>query len=146
MVIAATRLHLRSWFYLAPFLWRTFLTSRQVARAAGFIGGRLLIDKYAAFWTVTGWQNEAVMRAYRDSGAHRAAMPNLRLWCDESTAAHWPGESGTLPAWGEIHRRLVLEGRASPVERPSAKHSFKQFPAPDVGRLPLERKLFPRLK
>ena len=35
------------------FVWYTFASQRQVVRAAGFCGGRLLIDARRTFWTLT---------------------------------------------------------------------------------------------
>jgi hypothetical protein len=44
------------------FLWYAFLTQRQVERAAGFFGGRLLVDSRLTFWTLTVWEGEQRMK------------------------------------------------------------------------------------
>jgi len=67
----------------------TLLAQRQAVRAAGFAGGRLLIDKHRTYWTLTLWDNEKSMKAFRGSGAHGRVMPKLVEWCDEAAYAHW---------------------------------------------------------
>ena len=53
MLASVTRLRVRSLRYLPAFLWQTFLSQRQVVRAPGFSGGKLLIDRRRTFWTLT---------------------------------------------------------------------------------------------
>jgi hypothetical protein len=92
MVVSVTRLRVRSWRHVPAFLWYTFVSQRQVVRAAGFSGGRLLIDARRTFWTLTAWEDERAMKAFRGTGAHARVMPRLFDWCDEAAYAHW-----TLP-------------------------------------------------
>ncbi len=89
------------------------------------------------------WENEKAMRAYRGAGAHKHVMPRLKTWCNEAAVAHWTQEAASLPDWQEAHRRLVAEGRLSPVDKPSAAHQAKEFAAPLVSvsrQLPLQPK------
>jgi ketosteroid isomerase-like protein len=37
------------------------------------LGGRLLLEANWAFWTMTAWESEAAMRAFRSSGANMSA-------------------------------------------------------------------------
>lgn len=134
-LISGTRLRIRSPFYLPQFLWGNELSARQLAHSPGFLGGKLLVDRDRTFWTVTAWRDEASMRAYRNSGAHRKVMPKLLKWCDEATVVHWSQESSTLPDWREVHQRMASEGKVSKVNNPSSRHPTKQFPEPRVGRL-----------
>lgn len=69
MVVSVTRLRVRSWRHVPAFLWYTFASQRQVVRAAGFSGGRLLIDARRTFWTLTAWEDERAMKAFRGTGA-----------------------------------------------------------------------------
>lgn len=134
-LISGTRLRIRSPFYLPQFLWGNEMSARQLARSPGFLGGRLLVDRDRAFWTLTAWEDEAAMRAYRNNGAHRKVMPKLLKWCDEATVVHWSREDAELPDWQEVHRRMVAEGKVSKVNNASPRHATKQFSEPRVGRL-----------
>jgi quinol monooxygenase YgiN len=129
-LISVTRLHLRSNRYLLPFLWRTLLAARQAKRAPGCLGMELLRDSNSAYWTKTAWTDEAAMRAYMTSGAHRNAMPKLLDWCDEASLVHWTQDAAELPDWTEAHRRMVAEGRRSKVRHPSPAHEAYEIPEP----------------
>ncbi|HVG33471.1 MAG TPA: antibiotic biosynthesis monooxygenase [Pyrinomonadaceae bacterium] len=139
--ISVTRLRVRSWRYMPQFVWQSLKTGRQAERAAGFIGGKLLREARNAFWTVTAWEDEAAMRAYRNAGAHREVMPRLLEWCDEASVAHWTQDETTLPDWHEAHRRMAKEGRPSKVKHPSPAQEAKQIATPRPGRI--ERVLKP---
>ena len=133
--ISVTRLRVRSWRYLPQFVWQSLKTGRQAERAAGFQGGKLLREAGNAFWTVTAWEDEAAMRAYRNAGAHRLVMPKLLEWCDEAAVAHWTQDSADVPDWQEAHRRMVAEGRPSKVKHPSPEQEARQIVAPRPGRI-----------
>jgi hypothetical protein len=133
--ISVTRLRVRSWRYLPQFVWQSLKTGRQAERAAGFQGGKLLREARNAFWTVTAWEDEAAMRAYRNAGAHRLVMPKLLEWCDEAAVAHWTQDGADLPDWQEAHRRMVAEGRPSKVKHPSPEQEARQIASPRPGRI-----------
>lgn len=59
------------------------------------------------------------MRAYRDTGAHRHAMPALGRWCDGAWFAHWQQPTKDLPDWAEVHRHMCSSGK--PANRPIPK-------------------------
>jgi hypothetical protein len=130
MFVSITRLRLRSVRYLLPFIVHAMRSSRQAKRAAGRVVADTWRDKHGAYWTRTVWTDEAAMRAFMMSGAHRKAMPRLLEWCDEAAVAHWEQESATPPAWPDAHRRLLAEGRRSKVRYPSPGHDAFTFPAP----------------
>lgn len=104
-------------------------------RSPGFIGGRLLIDAHRTFWTLTLWEAEKAMKAFRGSGAHGAIMPRLARWCDEASYAHWEAASGEVPGWPEAYQHLLDGGRLSRVEHPSPDHEAKRFPRPRLSPL-----------
>jgi Domain of unknown function (DUF3291) len=140
MLASVTRLRVRAFAYLPAFLWMTFRSRRQVSWAAGFSGGRLLIDSHRTYWTLTVWESEHAMKQFRGSGAHGEVMPKLAKWCDEASYAHWTiaeatiGD-GTVPSWPEAYAHLVTEGRLSRVEHPSADHEARRFPQPRLKPL-----------
>ncbi len=125
-LISVTRLHLRSIRYVPSFIWQTWASSHQVQRAPGFLGGVLAGDAAWGSWTMTAWADEVSMRAYRNTDAHRRAMPKLLHWCDEAAVTHWLQESAELPDKLEAHRRMLAEGRLSKVHFPSSAHAAKQ--------------------
>jgi len=120
-----TRLRLRSFFTLPAFLREAAASAREAAAAPGFIGGALLLEGRLVFWTRTAWASEEAMKAYRDSGAHRAVMPKLMRWCDEASVAHWQGEAES--DWDAIYARMAREGRLTRVLRPTNAHQQKRF-------------------
>jgi hypothetical protein len=135
VLASVTRLRVRSLRYLPAFLWQTFLSQRQVVRAPGFSGGKLLIDRRRTFWTLTVWQDERAMKAFRGSAAHAKVMPHLAEWCDEAAYAHWAFDGDSVPDWQEAYGRLVAEGKLSRVAHPSREHSARQFPEPRLKPL-----------
>lgn len=135
MLASVTRLRVRSVRFVPAFLWRTFLSQRQVERAPGFFGGRLLLDSGLTFWTLTVWENEQAMRGFRGFGAHARVMSRLPEWCNEAAYGHWVETADSIPTWDEAHERLVAEGRLSRVEHPSENHSKRQFARPRLKPL-----------
>ena len=135
MIISVTRLRVRLAWHLPPFLWWTFLSQRQVMRANGFRGGQLLVDAHRTFWTLTAWDDERAMKAFRGSGAHARVMPKLVRWCDEAAYAHWVASDDMLAEWPEAYERLVSDGKLSRVANPSADHSARRFPPPRLNPL-----------
>ena len=75
----------------------------------------------------------AAMKAYRDAGAHRGAMPKLLDWCDEASVVHWDQEDSRLPDWPDAYQRMVSEGRPSKVKQPSQAQTAKQIAQPRLG-------------
>jgi hypothetical protein len=135
MFASVTRLRVRSVRYLPAFLWNTFLAQRQVRRAAGLLGGRHLVDAHHTYWTLTVWESEKAMKAFRGSGSHGRVMPRLAEWCDEAAYAHWTPARASIPTWTEAYERLVAEGRLSRVEHPSRDHEARHFAAPRLSPL-----------
>ena len=135
MLASVTRLRVRLVRYLPSFLWKTFLAQRQVMRAPGFLGGRLLIDAGRTFWTLTGWESEQAMKGFRGSGAHAQVMPLLLEWCSEASYAHWIAAGISVPTWAEAYEHLVREGRLSRVAHPTPDHEARSFAKPRLRPL-----------
>lgn len=135
MFVSVTRLRVRSLRFLPLFFLRNYLAQRQVVRAPGFFGGRLLVDRRRTFWTLSVWENERAMKAFRGSGAHGAVMPRLLNWCDEASYAHWEPVSAEVPDWREAYEHLLKDGRLSRVENPSQDHQARRFTPPRLSPL-----------
>jgi hypothetical protein len=133
--ISVTRLRVRSALYLPEFLWDTFQSVRQAERTSGFLGGRLLVNAGRVFWTLTAWQDDSAMNAFRTGGAHRKAMPKLLDWCDEAAVVHWTQDSKEIPPWTEAGQQMIEKGRLSKVNHPSPAHASHQIPAPQPSRI-----------
>ena len=128
--ISITRLRIRSWRFLPAFALHTWRSLRQVQAAPGFAGGSILADRRWTFWTMTSWDGAESMRAYRNTAAHKAAMPKLLDWCDEASLVHWDQPAQELPSWTEADRRMRTEGRVSKVRHPSEQHAAMIFHTP----------------
>jgi hypothetical protein len=135
MFVSVTRLRVRRVFYLPQFLWHTQSSKSQAAKAEGFRGGRLLIDKNRVYWTLTGWENEKAMKAYRGSGTHSRVMKKLPGWCNEAAYTHWESPDTAIPGWPEAYEQLKSSGKLSRVEYPSPAHKARQFAEPRLQPL-----------
>ncbi len=128
--VSLTRLRIRSIRFLPVFVVYTLRARGQARRSAGFLGGALLLDRSWTFWTMTAWADEAFMRAYRNTDAHKAAMPRLLDWCDEASIAHWLQPDATLPSWLEADKKMREIGRTSKVRHPSPHHEDLSYRTP----------------
>ena len=136
--VSVTRLRLRSGLLLPRFMWLNEGVVRQVVKSPGFREGKLLLDAKLVLWTMTSWDSEEQMRAFRDEDAHRRVMPKLATWCDEASVARF-ADRGDLPSWDEAHARMVSSGGPSKVRNPSPNHARLEFPP--IRRRRIERKL-----
>jgi hypothetical protein len=136
MFVSLTRLHIVSLrFYPVAFL-QSLRAARDAARAPGFRTGRLLRAKRRTLWTITGWDDEAAMKIYRDAGLHLALMRKLMEWCDEAAVAHWTqADDEPLADWAQARQRLQDSGRPSKLRHPTADHvAFLIGPLGKIGR------------
>jgi quinol monooxygenase YgiN len=93
-VLAVTRLSVRSLRFLPGFIWHAVRSERQARNAQGCVATDVRREKLLVFWTRTAWRDEAAMRAYMTSGAHKKVMPKLRHWCNEASLVHWSDAVG----------------------------------------------------
>ena len=128
--VSITRLRLRAWRFFPGIAWYTLRAVRQARSAPGNLDVRLLREPNNTFWTCSLWGDEAAMRSFMQSGAHRKAMPKLVDWCDEASVVHWQQDDAVPPPWPEAHRRMQAEGRASKVRYPSEAQRRFEIPAP----------------
>jgi hypothetical protein len=129
-LVSATRLRIRSPWYLPAFFFYTLRATRQARSANGNHVVKLLPDAHRTFWTCTLWTDLESMRAYVSAGAHRQSMKRLAHWCDEASVVHWEQDSLALPGWDGVHRRMQQQGRPSRLDHPSAAHLAFQIAEP----------------
>ncbi len=134
LLIAATRLRLRSWKFIPVFVLHAFRSAYQARRAEGSRAVLILREARNTFWTCTVWTDEKAMQEYASSEPHRSTMRKMAHWCDEASVAHWVQESSRPPSWEEVHQRMQNAGRASKVNHPTEAHRAFQIPPPKVRR------------
>jgi hypothetical protein len=151
-IVSITRLRLRSLRFFVPFLVYTQRSLRQAKRAPGCRGVKVRRTSRLTFWTLTAWESEESMQAYRVGSPHREAMRKLPHWCDEAAVARWsagaaapvpaasqetvaegeaPAHSerscGPLPSWEQGVEGLLRYGRLSKVRHPSEAQSSNRI-------------------
>jgi hypothetical protein len=131
-LVSITRLRVRSWRYIPRFYLKVLRSALQARAAEQSMVVALFSDRRNTYWTCTVWRDEASMRSFMVSGAHRDAMPSLQAWCDEASVVHWVQDSDQAPTWEEAHQRMQTEGRQSRVSHPSVAHVACQIPPPRV--------------
>jgi hypothetical protein len=132
-VVSVTRLRVRSWRFLPPFIFTSLRIGKQARNADGNLGAKVLRDRRNAFWTCTCWESEAAMKEFMLDGAHGPAMRKLLEWCDEASLVHWRQDDAEMPSWAEAHRRMLRAGRTSKVNHPSAAQKAFHIEAPVEG-------------
>lgn len=128
MFISLTRLRVRRWWYMPLFMMWAQRSIQQARKTAGYREGRTLVDRHRVFWTLTGWDNESAMKAYRGADPHRKAMKKQAAWCDEGSVVNW--EADTLPTWIEAWERMQSSGRFTPLKYPSEAQKEKRIERP----------------
>lgn len=103
---------------LAPFAWESLRVGMQARQCSGYLAGSLAITGGLALWTMTLWQDGRSMGAFRDSGAHAAAMPKLAPWAKEVSVAGWRVAPEHRPGWEEALERFVENVRFPRVDNP----------------------------
>lgn len=121
MLVSLTRLRIASARVYPWAILQSLRTARHAARTQGFRAGRILRAQRRVLWTITGWDNEAAMLAYRGTGLHRTLMTKLMHWCDEAAVVRWTqDDKAPLPAWPDARAHLQQHGRRTKVRHPSA--------------------------
>lgn len=129
-LVSVTRLRLRKLRFLPGFAWLAVRSSVQAKRAEGNLQTLTIKDRGLTFWTITVWRDQEAMRAFRNSGDHKTAMPKLYEWCDEASYVHWEQESDTAPNLKNAYDLLVAEGVVSRLRYPSVNHATRAFREP----------------
>ncbi len=134
MLVSLTRLRLRSVQHLPAFIWHAMPSGMQARRASGFRGMRVLADRRLTFWTMTGWDDQAAMRAYISAGAHKLAMRRLADLCDEASYVRWDDLAFGPADWGVAWQRMIAEGVATHVTHPSPAQLARTWARPHARR------------
>jgi Domain of unknown function (DUF3291) len=103
---------------------------RSLEKATGFLSAKLLADRNGTFWTMSMWEDMDSMRAFRNSGLHRAVMLKAAKWCDQASVVRWETQADELPGWAEGHRRMSESGTLSPLQVPSADYKARRYEQP----------------
>lgn len=120
--VSVTRLRLRSFWHVFSLAWHTRRVNKQIKAADGCFTSVVRGSRDGIFWTRSIWRDEAAMRAFMSSGAHLRAMPKLKMWCDEASAAHWSQDAADL-TWAEAEGGMAQHGWTSKVLHPSPAHA-----------------------
>ena len=144
--ISVTRLRVRSVRFLPLFAVGTWRSVAQIRRTPGFLAGQLAIGRRRTYWTVTMWESQSAMQAYRNS-PERTCVCCAPCWrgLTKAAAVHWEQSDGTMPSLSEVVERLSREGRLSKLLYPSPAHANgqawpdRQIPAGGLRLRPLVR-------
>ena len=119
MLAAVTRLRLRSWRFLVPFMIHAARSQKQAAASQGCLSVVTRKTRGLAFWTLTAWEGEEQLREFLRASPHREAIPKLFPWCDEAATVHWHVGSNCIPSWEDATAELLRGGRLLRVKYPS---------------------------
>jgi heme-degrading monooxygenase HmoA len=129
-IVAVTRLRVRSIRFLPRLYWDARKIRRSLKKAPGFLGGKLLVDRKRAYWTITWWKDLDSMLAFRNSRVHTAVARMVYKWCDEASVVHWATKEDQLPTWEEAHRRMTEAGKLTRLRFQTADHIAHTFREP----------------
>ena len=101
MLVVVTRLQAKDVRSTAEVGRRTGEVLEQLRVQPGFLGGRLLIDRRQAAWTVTGWADRASLAAFRE--VHAPVAGRIDEVASGSATTAWVADA--LPSWAEVARR-----------------------------------------
>ncbi len=118
-IVSVTRGRVRSIRFVLPFFRCSLLRWWQARKAAGNSGVRLRKTRGLRFWTLTIWENEDSLKAYRDIILRGKVVQRARHWFDENSAAHWEQKDMEMPSWEDAAYLLKERGHLSEVNYPS---------------------------
>lgn len=98
MHITATQIKIKGISAFFRFFTRVAKIRKQLASAEGVI-----FVKFSGLRTLTGWESEADMKAFRNSGAHLEAMKNIKN-IGKAKSVSWQADAE--PEWHEAKTKL----------------------------------------
>lgn len=105
MIIVATEIHVRSFWYFFQFAALAGRSTKQAKRSAGCIHTVVGNKGWRIGYTITAWENMDSMMQFRNTGAHKKAMQKTALVSNQYKTLRW--ESDTIPGWIEAKSRLA---------------------------------------
>jgi quinol monooxygenase YgiN len=127
-LVSVTRFRARLMLFLPLFMVHAQRCIGQLHWADGFIAGAVRRDSDIALWTMTVWRDEQAVKAYVNTGAHRAAMPRLADWGAEASTVRWLAATPELPDWDEATSRMRAQGNKLPLRHPGPNHGNLSYP------------------
>lgn len=103
MIATATQIHPKSVWVIIPLLLHINRVRRQLKTATGL----LRLDFASRWTTLTVWRSLDDLKAFRNAGAHLAAM---RATGRIGTARTATWETDEIPTWAEVRERLRRAG------------------------------------
>ena len=89
------------------FFWRTWTSLSQARRASGNLDVKARVVE-GTYHTMTVWTDEASMRSFVQSGAHRRAMRNFRALGSGKTLGY---RCAGVPDWHTVYRLWCTEAK-----------------------------------
>jgi len=100
MLATATQIKIEGPMGLFHFVVHLYRVKKQMDVSPGLVS----YSFHPRFQTLSVWENAEVMKAFRNSGAHLAAMKATRKM-GRAKVVTW--ETVELPTWDEAHKRLA---------------------------------------
>ena len=133
VLIVVTRLRLSDPRHRRKFLKAAASAIKQSTNAPGNLGTEVSPQGDDVYWTRTAWGDRDAMTAFVTAEPHLGMMGSIGEWCDEATFVEWEQDSPDVPGWDVAFERLVGQGRAAVLSRPSPDHDARSFPPPVAG-------------
>jgi hypothetical protein len=130
--LSTTRLKLKFYNYLIPFLIQNEKVLHQIRQSKGFIKGKEMAALDLSMWTTTLWDSETSLKAFYLSGSHLQAMSKLDLWASEAVTGHRQINTLQLPSWYEVSRELSEIGHFIKLSNPSLDHKQQIINVPPI--------------
>jgi hypothetical protein len=105
MIIAATELHVRSFWHFFEFAVTSARSMKQAKGSAGCLYATAGNKGWRIGYTLTAWENKEAMIHFRNTGSHKKAMSKIRKLSHQYKTLHW--DSDLPPNWDEARNRLA---------------------------------------
>ena len=106
MLISITELQCKSIWKLPKFIILSSRAAKQVKQAKGNIYNKIW-NKGLTGFTLTAWESKEAMMAFRNSDAHKVAMPQINKLASRYRNTNW--EADKIPAIEESLQLQKLE-------------------------------------